>query len=318
MFDHDFPFDPTYGYDQDAMLQIEPPPAPEGFEAFWRDTYNQALAVKPNIELKPSPYSTDAMEVQEVYFDAWGGVRLGGWFAKPRHATAVRNTVFSHGYGGRAEPGELNFDPPGNLLFYCARGFHLSAYDAVPPNQSSTHVVHGLEHRDTYMHRGCAADIWAAATVLNELCPDTADRLQFRGGSYGGGMGALALPWDDRFSAAAIEVPSFGHHPIRLDCPCTGSGEAVRKFVAAHPEARDILPYYDSATAATYLTIPTHVNCALFDPAVPPPGQFAVHNAIAGPKKLHTVPAGHFEYPTKPQHDRAVWQSTNDWLNSYL
>jgi cephalosporin-C deacetylase len=39
------------------------------------------------------------------------------------------------------------------------------------------------------------------------------------------------------------------------------------------------------------------VGAALFDPHVPPPGQFAVHNALAGPRELLVLRAGHFEYP---------------------
>lgn len=35
---------------------------------------------------------------------------------------------------------------------------------------------------------------------------------------------------------------------------------------------------------------------ALFDPSVPPPGQFAVYNAPTGAGELHVLEAGHFEY----------------------
>jgi cephalosporin-C deacetylase len=32
-----FPFDPTYGYDQESLRAIACPPAPDDFAAFWRD-----------------------------------------------------------------------------------------------------------------------------------------------------------------------------------------------------------------------------------------------------------------------------------------
>jgi cephalosporin-C deacetylase len=51
------------------------------------------------------------------------------------------------------------------------------------------------------------------------------------------------------------------------------------------------------ATAATRVRIPVHVAAALFDPSVPPPGQFAVHNALAGRKELFVLTAGHFDHP---------------------
>jgi cephalosporin-C deacetylase len=49
-----------------------------------------------------------------------------------------------------------------------------------------------------------------------------------------------------------------------------------------------------------------HVAAALFDPAVPPAGQFAVYNAIPGCKKLFTLDAGHFDYPAQADQERAL------------
>ena len=73
--------------------------------------------------------------------------------------------------------------------------------------------------------------------------------------SFGGGVGALALPWDDRFGAAHLNLPSFGHYPLRLTMPCIGSGEAVRRYHAEHPDVLDVLRYFDAATAATRIEI---------------------------------------------------------------
>ena len=69
-------------------------------------------------------------------------------------------------------------------------------------------------------------------------------------------------------------MPTFGHHPLRVECPCQGSGNAVREYLQARPEVMDVLQYYDAATAAGYIESPTLVSPALFDPKVPPPGQF--------------------------------------------
>jgi len=61
-----------------------------------------------------------------------------------------------------------------------------------------------------------------------------------------------------------------------MSSPCTGSGEAVRDYAATHPEVLDVLRDYDAATAATYIECPVVVLPALRDPAVIPPGQFAI------------------------------------------
>jgi cephalosporin-C deacetylase len=159
------------------------------------------------------------------------------------------------------------------------------------------HVLHGIESRETYIHGGCAADIWCAASALIEMVAEAAQRLDYIGGSFGGGIGALALPWEERFTAAHLAVPSFGNHPLRLTLPCVGSGESVRQHHTSHPELVEVLRYFDAAIAARHIKMPAQVAAALFDPAVPPPGQFAVYNAIPEPKELFVLAAGHFAHP---------------------
>ena len=128
---------------------------------------------------------------------------------------------------------------------------------------------------------------------------------------FGGGLGALALPYDPRFKKAHLRVPTFGHHPLRLQCPCNGSGESVRRHHAQHPEVRNVLQYYDAATAASRIAIPTIGAPALFDPAVPPPGQFAVCNALSD---MHILSAGHFDHPQLPGENAVLSQKLTHWF----
>ena len=71
-------------------------------------------------------------------------------------------------------------------------------------------MVHGIRSKETYILRGVITDQWMAASVMLDMFPDTADNLNYRGSSMGGGMGALLLPWDPRFKAAWLDVPTFG------------------------------------------------------------------------------------------------------------
>ncbi|MFA9479576.1 acetylxylan esterase [Phycisphaerales bacterium AB-hyl4] len=311
---HDYDFDPTYGYDLDALLQVGAPDAPADFEAFWRETYEQAMAVPPRPTVTQID-QTDRLTVYEVDFDSWGGVRLGGWLTVPREGDVMRGIVFGHGYGGRDKP-DLNVPgPPAAVLFPCIRGFHRSAKPDLP-STAARHVIHGIKSRETYLHRGSVADVWAAASALVELYPGAADCLDFIGGSFCGGIGALALPWDDRFRRAALRVPSFGNHPLRVTLPCRGSGEAVRAYIRHHSAdaVLDVLAYFDAAVAARWLEKPTLCQCALFDPKVPPPGQFAVYNCLAGARSMLVRKAGHFDYPEQAEEDRMLHEHTAAWF----
>ncbi|MFD7862316.1 acetylxylan esterase [Streptomyces sp. NPDC059783] len=322
-FVHDFPFDPAYGHTLDDLRAVPAPPAPEDFAAFWRARYDAALAVDTAPELGPVEEERDGVRIHSVTYTSVGGVRLGGWVALPLEAGPVRHGfVIGHGYGGRQDPGpEVPLPLPGSAaILPCVRGMVTRGTVEGIPEVSSAHVLHGIASRDTYVIGDCVADLWCAASALQELVPELAGpgRLGYLGESFGGGLGALALPWDPRFAAAQLTVPTFGNHPLRLTLPCAGSGEAVRGYHADHPEVVEVLRYFDAATAAGFVELPTLVAAALFDPYVPPPGQFAVHNALAGPAELRVLEAGHFEHEGLAAEVAALVAARREFFGKHL
>ncbi|MDD5350618.1 MAG: acetylxylan esterase [Chthoniobacteraceae bacterium] len=315
-FAHDFPFDPTYGYDLDALLQLQAPEGPSDLADFWRATYREARAVPLNLSVRPLPSPHPGTDLFEVHYDSLGGRRIGAWITVPHGQRLQRGMVVGHGYGGRECP---DFDLPGPecvAIFPCARGFHLSQGDGLP-NDAARHVITGIASRETYIHRGCVADYWGAASALLSLYPEAAGSLHYMGTSFGGGIGAMTLAWDERFVSGYLCVPSFGNHPLRVQCPCAGSGEAVRQYVQQHPETLEVLRYFDSASIARHIRIPVLCDCALFDPAVPPPGQFSVHNALGRPKELMVRQAGHFAHPGEAAEEARSRARLDRWLHEH-
>lgn len=308
---HDFPFDPTGGYSADQLIAgpVAPLPAvPGDYAAYWVGQYERALAAPLDWRLAPSTVQApEGWTVDEISFAGMaGGHRVGGWLVLPHGRPVRRGIVWSHGYGGRGEP---QFNIPTDdaaVIFPVCTGLPTMSPHPEIGEGSGEHVVSGIGNRETYSHLFCVMDIWRAASVLMEAVPESAGRLDYIGGSFGGGMGALALAWDGRFVAGHLCVPSFGNHDVRLGLPCTGSGESVRLHVAAHPEAREVLRYFDAAVAASRIRIPIHVAAAVFDPAVPPPGQFAVYHALGGPKRLFVMSAGHFDHAGTPAENERI------------
>ncbi|MFB7588183.1 acetylxylan esterase [Streptomyces sp. NPDC056169] len=318
---HDFPFDPGYGYGLDRLLRVPAPPEPEGFEAYWRERYEAALAVDPAPELGALEEVRDGVRIHGVTFASVGGVRLGGWLALPEEGPAERGFVIGHGYGGRDRVGpDVPLPLPRSAaILPCVRGMGERGRVAGIPDVALRHVLEGIASRETYVVADCAADLWCAATALRALVPEVAERpLGYLGGSFGGGLGALALPWDARFGAARLTVPTFGNHPLRLTLACVGSGQSVRGYAARHPEVVEVLAYADAAIAARRIRVPVLVAAALFDPAVPPPGQFAVYNALGGPKELHVLTAGHFEHAGLAEETAALGGATTAFFERTL
>ena len=304
MIVHGFPFDPAYGYDEAGLRAIRPPPVPTGFADFWHATRTDTDAVPLRLERLTSTHEHRTHRVSEVRFTTLGGHRVGAWLLEPLSGAIERGLVVGHGYGGRSAP-EVAFLPSHTVaLLPCAPGFDLSAHPDLPA-VADRHVVHGIAARESYLIRACVASLWSAASALLDLHPGVAGRLAYHGSSFGGGLGALALPWDDRYGDAFLEVPTFGHHPLRLQCPGIGSGEAVRRWRATHPEVVEVLRFYDAASAATLIERPVLCAPALFDPAVPPPGQWAVANALPQGEIL-PLTAGHYDNPHGNREQRRL------------
>ncbi|HTH99728.1 MAG TPA: acetylxylan esterase, partial [Acidisoma sp.] len=139
------------------------------------------------------------------------------------------------------------------------------------------------------------------------LYPEIEGRIGYSGISLGGGIGALALAFDERIDRGHLTVPTFGNMPLWLSLPTVGSARAVQAYAAQHPEVRERLRFFDAATAAARIKIPMLFAVARFDPAVAPPCQFSVAQARTETDHHETfvLDAGHSDYPgMETQHAR--------------
>lgn len=302
----EYGFDPTYGYSLDQLLAVKTPKEPKGFDCFWQKRYQQALTVAPLPHIKIINEDKLGWRVFDIRYTSTDNFPIRGWLLLPTSGVIKRGFIVGHGYGGRDEPDyHLPFKDAA-LLFPCFRGLSLSAH----PSMSSEpywHVLHDINRKERYILGGCAEDVWLAVSAMLSLFPHTAGHLGYLGISFGGGIGALALAWEPRISKGHFNVPSFGHHPLRLRLATNGSGQSVQRFYRTHKKPTlKVLRYYDAALAAKRITMPIHCACATFDPCVAPPGQFAIYNALSGEKQLFVFDAGHHSYPNQAQQEREL------------
>jgi cephalosporin-C deacetylase len=314
-FTHNYRFDPAYGMDLAQLLAIAPPAEPDDFAAFWQDRYAAAMQLDPRLRIRPGDQLIGNHTVSELRYCSTDGVKIGGWLMQPRGESVRRGAIVGHGYGGRTAPDLLAGLDDAAVLFPCFRGMGRSPVAGFSP-EPYQHVLHGIEARDHYVLGGCVDDLWLGVSALLTLYPQLTGRVACLGISFGGGIGALAAAWDPRIDRLCVQVPSFGHQALRLTLPSVGSSEAVRMYQQQHGfNVMETLAYYDAAIAARYLRIPTLVAAALFDPAVPPPGQFAIYNAIpASLRRLFVLDAGHFDFPGKVAQQQTLDQEVNRFL----
>jgi len=294
---HPFPFDPTYGHTPGSLLHVHmEDPSPSDFGDFWRGLRERARTVPLNLAVSEIDSPDTGYRLLRVDYSSFPDYRIGAWAIVPRDLSAVRSgRVVGHGYSGREAADWTHAHPSRAVLFPVAPGFHISADPRLPLNDSWQHVIHGIRSPETYILGPCAAAFWAGPDVLSALVPGVPLRFHYVGWSFGGGIGTLMLPWEPRYETAELGQPTFGNHPFRLRHECVGSAEAVRRLCLERPGIAQTLQYFDAVFAARNLTIPAVYACSQFDPSVPPPGQFSVYNAHAGPKRLSPFTSGHFE-----------------------
>lgn len=291
-------FDPTYGYDLDGLLAVVPPQAPEGFAEFWTSRYRRALNVDPALSLEPSAYQRPGMRVWDCRYRTTDGIGIGGWLLEPERRSPRRGFVVGHGYGGIEQP---DFPLPcadAAYLVPCFRGIGRSRRHPIS-DDPDWHVLHDIDQRDRYIIGGCVQDLWVGVSALLTRSPQLSGLIGYMGMSFGGGIGALALPWDKRIGRAHLNVPTFGHQPLRLQLPSMGSAASQQRFAQTHGHLLETLAYYDAGSASRFIRQPTHVAAALSDPCVAPPTQFAIYNALSGPKQLFVLATGHAENPAR-------------------
>ncbi len=295
--DHPYGFDPTYGYGLAELRAIMPPAAPPGFNDFWRARYAGALKTDPRPRLSESAAQHPHWRVHDITYTSTDAFPIGGWLLLPRTGPIRRGLVIGHGYGGREQP---DFDVPVTetaLLFPCFRGLSRSRRPPISTDPA-WHVLHDIDKPDRYILGGCVEDLWLAVSALTQLYPELAEQIGYSGTSFGGGIGALALAFETRIDRGHLVVPTFSNIPLWLSLPTTGSGNAVQNYHKSHPEVLETLRRYDAATAASRITIPMLVAVARFDPAVAPPCQFSLANALENSDhhEIVVLDAGHFDY----------------------
>lgn len=305
-FTHNYPFEPDYGFDLDALLTVPSGQAPEDLALFWQAKYQDALKVKTHLNLQDSGNVINNWRIFDCYFDSTQEMRIGGWLLLPENQPVENAVVMIHGYGGIEQPDTSWNLHNTALLFLCARGFGRSAKAPIS-NEPRWHVLHNIQDKQQYILGGCVQDIWCSISALLTLFPQLNNRIGIAGSSFGGGIGMFATAFDPRISRAHFHVPTFGNLALRMRLPTWGSTESLQKFAENHPGIiHKTLPYFDASCASGFISQPTHWALALFDPYVAPPGQFSIYNAAGGEKQLYLQDAGHFAYRNGPKQRREL------------
>lgn len=254
-----------------------------------------------NVSVEPNALrSTDSVEVFRIAYDSLDGVRVGAWYCTPRAS------VVAPPYPGLLlVPGYISepaLPKAWAKLGYAALGVaprgKLGSNRQYNPGYPGL-LVDNIVDRNTYAYRGFYVDAARAVDFLHTRAEVDRTRIGVQGSSQGGALtittaalradaiacGAAGAPYLCGFLDAARLTRSYPYEEIN---------EYLRRYPEREPAMRETLNYFDGINFAANVRCPMLVHLGLQDDVCAPETGFAMYEALAGPKEIHTFPgSGH-------------------------
>ena len=263
---------------------------PDDFDAFWSGTLAETEKVPLDVELDALPMrSTTDVEVFEAHYSSYGGLRIAGWYARPRKLNGLLPALLHvPGYAGEPFfPSPLAAD--GYAVFSAAPRGKLRSNGVFNPGYPGL-LTHNIHDRDSYGYRGFYMDAVRAFDLLAQLPEVDPDRMGVMGGSQGGALTLLVAS----IRAGSVKAASAGVPYLCSIMDSTGLTrsypyEEINDYLRLYPDRRDrvraVLDYYDIHNFVDRVECPIIVNIGLKDDVCPPETGYAVFDAIRSPYK---------------------------------
>jgi cephalosporin-C deacetylase len=268
---------------------------PDDFDEFWNTTMARVADVplRPAFDYVPER-STDEVEVYDVHYDSWEGVRISGWYAVPRREYLpgpYPALMLLPGY--ISEPViPRNWAMQGYAAFAVAPRGKLRSNQRFNPGYPGL-LVHNIVDPNTYGYRGFYVDAARAVDAVLTRPEVDADRVGLHGSSQGGALTittAALLP--DLVTCGAAGAPYLCGFMESAKLTHSYPYEEINEYLRVHPDherqVAESVGYYDGINFAPGIRAPMLVYIGLEDDVCPPETGFAVHDAMTCEKELLT------------------------------
>jgi len=267
---------------------------PADFNAFWAaiDAELTATPLDPSMELVPHR-SIEAVEVYEIGYTSLDGVRIAGWYCRPRESWA------SGLYPGLSiVPGyvsEPTLPKSWARLGYATVGVaprgKLRSNRQFNPGYPGL-LVHNIVDRNTYSYRGFYADAIRAIDFLLTRPEVDGSRVGVHGSSQGGALTLVSAALRrDVVTCGAAGAPYLAGF---MDCAALTHSypyEEMNEYLRLYPEReeamRSTLEYFDCLNFAPLIKAPMLIYVGLADDVVPPETGYDLVKAMPGAVEFH-------------------------------
>lgn len=263
----------------------------DDFDDFWRQTLNELADVAPEfVATRRQQFDSPTHGVYEVTMRSLGGVRVGGWYEKPRVTTHAPYPALLRvpGYGSDMRPSGIS--EPFAVFSFNVRGHGNSQADV--SGTPEDFWIRGLDHKEGYYYQGAYADCVRAVDFLASRPEVDVDRIAVTGGSQGGGLSLVTAALDPRISLCAPDIP-FLCDWVRYFK--TSDWPEMNEWVKAKPERSwektlRTLSYFDTLNLADRIRCPVFLGLGLQDEVCPAATIFSVYNRLTRLKEYRVYP----------------------------
>lgn len=285
-------------------LQTYLPPRDEqpDFDAFWKETLDEARSFPLNASFKQVDFGLDLLEIADVTFNGFGGQPIKGWFLAPKKRRGKLPCVVQYiGYGGgRGFPHEWTLYPNAGFatLVMDTRGQGSSWQPGDTPDNAAEgqnpqvpgFMTRGILDKKHYYYRRVFTD--AVRAIEAALLGPSVDpeRIAVTGGSQGGGITIAAAGLSDIPQVAMPDVPFLCHYKRATEIVDSAPYSEISAYCKTHRDKIDqafiTLSYFDGVNLAARARSKALFSVGLMDMTCPPSTVYAAYNHWAGEKEI--------------------------------
>ncbi len=281
---------------------LPPREEPTDFDAFWRQTLEEARRFPLNAAFEPVDYGLRTVETFDVTFNGYGGQPIKGWLLLPRQRSGPLPCVVEYiGYGGgRGFPTDwLVWSSAGYahlVMDTRGQGSTWSKGDTPDPEPDGSNPHHpgfmtrGILSPYTYYYRRVFTDAVRAVEAARSHPAVDATRIAATGVSQGGGIAIAVSGLEPAVSVVMPDVPFLCHYRRATEITDSAPYSEIARYCMVHRDKVDLvfrtLSYFDGIHFAVRSRAQALFSVALMDLICPPSTVFAAYNYFAGPKDI--------------------------------
>jgi cephalosporin-C deacetylase len=283
---------------------------PAEFDAFWADTFTEALEHPLDARFEPVDALLPGVDVLDVTYAGFGGYPIRAWLLLPayRPEEPLPCIVRFMGYGsGRGLPNEWTLWPAAGCAQFVmdTRGQGSDGVVGDTGDSGSTgpsvpgFLTRGIDDPRQHYYRRVFTDAVRAVDAARSHPRVDSARVVVAGRSQGGAIALAAAAFCENLLGVLCDVPFLCDVRRAASLTDREPYAEIARYCRTHRDRVDrvfaTLAYLDGVNLARRGAAPALFSVGLMDLVCPPSTVYAAYNCYAGPKRMAAYPFNEHE-----------------------